>query len=183
MGTIPEQMMYDLPTYYNGSPEVNNIMHAEGTEIEQLIADINDLFNQAFIDTATWGLIIHEREMAIKTDLTKPYDQRRSVLKARKRGLGVVQEKMLKDVAESFYGGQVEVIFQPERLGFTIKFISSIGVPKNLDDVKKAIEEIRPAHLRVFWEFLYLLIRDIHEVKTLAQMETITLDQFAGGVV
>ena len=38
-----------------------------------------------------------------------------------------------------------------------------------------------PAHLPMDYFFRYLLIREIHQVKTLTEMQQLTLKQFAGG--
>ena len=52
----------------------------------------------------------------------------------------------------------------------------------NLEDLKSAIEEIKPAHLAVAYAFNYLLIRDIHDVMTMGQLGQTPLNKFAGGV-
>ncbi|MNJ50809.1 hypothetical protein D3C77_460970 [compost metagenome] len=84
-------------------------------------------------------------------------------------------------MAEAYDGGTVDVSFQPAEWSFTVKFIDTIGIPPNLDDLKAVIEEIKPAHLAVEYEFSYLLIRDIHAVMTLSELEQLSLLKFAGG--
>ena len=69
-------------------------------------------------------------------------------------------------MAEAYDGGKVEASFQPEEWGFTVKFVDTLGIPPNLEALKSAIEEIKPAHLVVAYAFNYLLIRDIHNVMT-----------------
>ena len=60
-------------------------------------------------------------------------------------------------------------------------FISGTGIPENLDTLQAVIESLVPAHIIIIYEFNYLLIRDIHLVKTLAEMDALTLDKFGGG--
>ncbi|BDG48765.1 YmfQ family protein [Parageobacillus sp. KH3-4] len=170
-----------LPDLFRNSPEYQAIAHAKGKQFDKLEAAIDDVLNQAFIDLATWGLALWEKDYGIPTNPSKSIEERRSNLKAKKRGIGTVKEDVIKNTAEAYYGGEVEVIQKPRDLELIVKFISSYGVPSNLDDVRKALEEIIPCHLELLFEFTYLLIKDIHNVKTIAEMEQIPLNKFAGG--
>lgn len=177
-----KQDIYDAtPTIYHELVEAQEILDRQAGMLERTYNDVQDLFAQFFIETATWGLANWERAFGVQTDVTKSVEERRSILKARMRGVGTVTAELIKNVAESWYGGEVNVIEKPAEYTIVVKFVSSIGVPTNLADVEKALRELVPAHLAVDFEFTYLLIREIHGVKTLAEMETITLDQFAGG--
>ncbi|EID42848.1 YmfQ family protein [Parageobacillus thermoglucosidasius] len=169
------------PEMFRNSPQYQAIAQAEGKQFDKLEAAIEDVLNQTFIDTSTWGLALWEKDFGIPTNTSKPIEERRSNLKAKKRGIGTVKEDVIKNTAEAYYGGEVEVIPKPRDLELVVKFISSYGIPRNLDDVRKALEEIIPAHLELLFEFTYLLIKDIHNVKTLNEMEQIPLNKFAGG--
>src|SRR5699024_1642787 len=107
--------------------------------------------------------------------------ERRSVIISKKRGIGTVTVELVKSVAESFYGGQVEVKEKFEDSVIEIKFTSNLVVPPNQDDVYTAVTEILPAHLFLTFEYTYLLIRDIHNTMTIAELETQTIDKFARG--
>jgi hypothetical protein len=170
-----------LPEFLRESPEYRAIAVAAGKQFDKLEANIDDVLNQFFIDSATWGLSLWEKDYGIPTNINKPIEEKRSNLKAKKRGVGTVDKELIKSTAEAYYGGEVEVIGRPRELEGVIKFISNYGVPSNLDDVKKALFEIIPAHMDLTFEFTYLLIRDIHNVKTLSEMNQIPLSKFAGG--
>lgn len=133
-----------------------------------------------FVRTATWGLNRWESELGVETDLSKPLEQRRAVVESRLRGNGKFLGQLVKSVAEAYDGGKVKVSFQPAVWSFTVKFIDTLGIPPNLDDLKAVIEEIKPAHLDVTYEFSYLFIRDIHNV-LLGEAEQLQLNKFAGG--
>ena len=64
---------------------------------------------------------------------------------------------MLKDTALAFECGEVEVTEMYNDYIFKLKFISQKGRPKNLDDFKNAIDEIKPAHLAYILEFMFLI--------------------------
>lgn len=170
-----------LPNYYQDIREFQTLIGTENEEVEQLSATIDGVLEQFYVDTATWGLANWELICDIPVDESKTIEQRRSVIKSKLRGIGTVTVALIKNVAESWYNGEVEVTEQPSLYTVKIKFISKLGVPSNLADIQNALREIIPAHLAINFEFSYLLIKDIHNVMTLAQLESTTLDKFAGG--
>lgn len=170
-----------LPNYYQDIREFQTLVGTENEEVEQLGATIDEVLKQFYVDTATWGLSHWERICGIPIDEIKPVEQRRSVIKSKLRGIGTVTVALIKNVAESWYNGEVEVTEQPSLYTVKIKFISKLGVPPNLADIENALREIIPAHLAIDFEFSYLLIKDVHNVMTLSQLEATTLDKFAGG--
>ena len=169
-----------LPPYERNSKIFQEIMKAEQIEFDRLAIDIEDLEKQLNIDTATWGLAIYERELGIKTNLNKPLEERRSVIKSKWRGTGKVDRALIKTVVDAYTNGGVEVGFDGRII---ITFNDVKGIPPNLEDAQRAIEDISPAHLAIIYEFAYLLIKEIHEVVTLNEMEQIPLHKFAGGEV
>lgn len=170
-----------LPNYYQDIREFQTLIGTENEEVEQLSATIDEVLEQFYVDTATWGLSHWERICGIPIDESKPVEQRRSVIKSKLRGIGTVTVALIKNVAESWYNGEVEVTEQPSLYTVKIKFISKLGFPSNLADIQNALREIIPAHLAINFEFSYLLIKDVHNVMTLSQLEATTLDKFAGG--
>jgi hypothetical protein len=176
-----KEMFSYMPAYYENSRVNRSDLNAKGTELDQLYNALNETLNQFFVRTATWGLDRWEEELGLTTELAKPIEQRRALVESKLRGAGRFSGRLVKNVAEAYDGGTVDVSFQPAEWSFTIKFVDTIGVPPNLDDLKMVMEEIKPAHLKVEYEFSYLLIRDIHGVMTLNQMEQTPLSKFAGG--
>ncbi|AJA42680.1 portal protein (endogenous virus) [Clostridium phage phiCT9441A] len=126
-----------------------------GYELALLNWKREDLIKQCFIGTATWGLGLWEDEYGIETDLNKSYEERREILKAKKRGHGTVTKKLIKETAEAFSGGEVEIIEHPESYSFVVQFIGIKGIPRNMGDFKEMLETIKPAHLA--YEFKYTL--------------------------
>lgn len=170
-----------LPTYYESSRVMRADMNTKGTEMDSLFKTLDEILQQFFVQTATWGLDRWEYELGIQSDQRKPIEQRRALIESKLRGSGKFSGRLVKNVAEAYDGGKVNVTFQPQEWSFTVEFIDTVGIPPNLDDLKAVIDEIKPAHMKVEYEFNYLLIRDIHDVLTLNQMEQVRLLKFAGG--
>lgn len=150
----PDLMKY-VPRYYNESNVVKNIFDAYEKELAFLHWQIDDLQDQFFIDTATWGLDIWEKEWGIHTDHSKPYEERREVVKAKMRGRGTTTKEMIKNVAEAFSGGEVEVIEDNENYSFTIQFVGIKGIPRNMQDLINTLKIIKPAHLGYTFKYTF----------------------------
>lgn len=136
-----------LPEDYVKSAAVVELQESvEGVWL-QMEADAQEVEKQLFIDTATWGLALWERIYGIETELEKPIEERRSVVKAKRRGAGTTTVEMIKNVSESFVNGEVAVEEHNSEYRFDIIMLSVIGIPPNMQDFKKIIEEIKPAHL------------------------------------
>lgn len=145
-----------VPPYYDVLLESREILAAEDAEIARLNAEINDLLLQFNASTATWGLREWERIVGVSTDETKSIEERRSVVIAKLRGTGVVNAALVKSVAESFQGGELNVIEKNAEYKVQIEFVSTYGVPSNIDDLTAILREIIPAHLEIEYKFKYL---------------------------
>lgn len=148
-------LMKYLPWYYQNSEVMRTIQNANSLEVGKLKYSIDDSVNQLFVDTATWGLDRLEKIFNIETDINKSYEDRREVLKAKLRGSGTVTKQMIKNVAQAFSGGEVEVIEDNANYNFIIRFIGIRGIPKNMQGLIDAIEDIKPAHLGYSFSYTY----------------------------
>lgn len=138
------------------------IIQVEGQEFDNIRASLADILKQFYVETATeWGLDLWEQMLDLTSYAGKPLDQRRSRIISKLRGMGTVTVNLIKNVAESYVYGTVEVTENPALYSFTIKFVDPRGAPPNLDDVKAAIEEIKPAHLAVEYQFTYLIYDEL----------------------
>lgn len=142
-----EEMLTDLPPILRESLDFQEMTRVEGKVFDRLEGHIEEVLNNAFIDSATWGLSIMEKEFKIPIDVNKPLDQRRSVLKSKKRGVGKVSALLIKNVAESFQNGSVQVKAIKGQSKILVKFNDVHGFPPNLKDIEAAIRKILPAHL------------------------------------
>lgn len=151
----PDLMGY-LPRYYEKSAIMKAIQEVAAPELGRLKYTVTDILSQYFINTATWGLALWEKELGIPIDTGKPTEQRRSVVKAKLRGIGTVTKAMIRQTAEAYSGGEAEVMEYPAEYRFVIRFTGQRGVPPNMGDLTRTIEGIKPAHLAVSFEYTYL---------------------------
>lgn len=95
-------------------------------------------------------------------------------------GSGKVSASMLKNVAQAYERGSIEVSVQPAEYKVTIHFRDTLGIPPNLSDLKSAIEEIKPAHIAVDYALRYLTIAEV-EGMTFEEISATTQDRLLGG--
>ena len=144
-----------LPSFYHNSDVIKSFMESNSIEVDTLKAYIEDLSKNLYVKTATWGLDLFEEELGLVTDKSISYEERRERILAKKRGNGTTTKAMIKNTAEAFSGGEVEVIENFNDYSFVVKFVGIKGIPKNLTLFKNMIEEIKPAHLNYELAFTY----------------------------
>ena len=144
-----------LPSFYHNSDIVKAFMESSSIEVDTIKAYVEDLSKNLYVKTATWGLDLFEEELGLVTDKSISYEERRERILAKKRGNGTTTKAMIKNTAEAFSGGEVEVIENFNDYSFVVKFVGVKGIPKNLTLFKNMIEEIKPAHLNYELAFTY----------------------------
>lgn len=162
--TIREDMMDTIPEYYRESHVVNNKIDRESEQWQKLNDAVKDVFNQFFIDTATWGLARWEKICGLPTYEDKPYDERRAMIKSRIRGVGVVTVSLIQNVAESFLGAEVDVFERFDTYTIEVVLVGKRGIPFNVEDIRKAMRDIIPAHLLVEVKFTYLRFDELDQM-------------------
>jgi len=145
------------PRYYEESIVVQEMNRVDAEELELLYLRVTDVLSQYFVDTATWGLDRWEQLFQITTDELKTYEERRGVIRSRIRRYGTSTATMIKNVAESYLNGEVQLTEQNSTYNLNVKFVGKRGIPTNLEDIKSAIRAVTPAHLGIFYEFTYLV--------------------------
>lgn len=140
-------LMDYLPEDYKKSPPTVEIQNALERMCSGIEDGTEDLRAQFFLSSATWGLQLWEWVYGIETDLTKDAELRRSVVAAKIRGKGTTTVEMIKNTAEAYVNGLVDVIEYNSEYRFEIVMMSVIGIPPSIEDLKATIDEIKPAHL------------------------------------
>lgn len=158
--TVPDLLAY-LPQYYQNSNVMTNIQTAIAKEVGRANFEVDDIVNQMFIDTATWGLVLWENELNVDTDLSKSLSYRREFLKAKLRGVGTISKTMLRNTALAYTNADISITEYPSTYSFKIKFTSMKGRPPNLAGFLATLDNIKPAHLSYTYEFTFTLWNEL----------------------
>ncbi len=132
---------------YTDIVEMDAITAAEGPQFDKIDTATADVLDQFFIDTATWGLEKYEKLLEITTDLSKPYEERRSMIKSKMRLRGKLDRQLIEGIAAAFTDGEVEVKFD----GKILIIFKDSTQPLILPDFMSVFEEVNTSHLDYYF--------------------------------
>lgn len=151
-----KRLMQHMPKYYRDIFEIEELQNVIDLQLDDLDIMSNEVLKQFFIYMATWSLPIWERIFGLTVgDTTSNLKERRENVISKLRSYGTTTKDMIVRVAKAFTNGEIEVIEDNPNYSFTIKFTSIVGIPDNLDNFKKVVSTIKPAHLNFNVEFRY----------------------------
>lgn len=144
-----------VPDYVVELPEMEALYYVEGLELGLLKWEIEDVLKQFNIDTATWGLRLYEDKYGLTYNPSLSYEERREILKAARRGRGVINTEKIKLIAEAFSGGECNVIRHDKESYFTIQFVGVKGIPRNMQGLINELKKDKPSHLGFDFKYTY----------------------------
>jgi Uncharacterised protein conserved in bacteria (DUF2313) len=172
-----DKYIYDyLPRYYGDFRQVVEMLKTEASEFTRLRALLLDVLNQFYVETATYGLDRWEKNTDIEYLPQRSIPSRRHYINAKLRGTGTVTPTLLKSIVDAFY--TAEIYEEPSDYKVRIKLVGKRGVPKNLEDIETAVNDVIPAHLQPYFEFTYLPWSEVEAVGlTWEQAEQYTAEE------
>ena len=173
------ELVAKLHKYERKSTFANDIFSAIHNKVSEVSDFVETLKKEFFFDTLTISLKAYEKLMKITPQANATIEERRSAIRARWRANGKNSVKLIQDVCDSWENGRCEAKFVDGKL--QIKFSGKYGIPKTLNVLLNMVEEVKPAHWGYNFLFKYLLIENIHEEKTLEELQAITIEEFAFG--
>jgi hypothetical protein len=141
-----EIMMQASPEYYSLSRVYRGIIGAYATDVTLRSDDQDDLINQLYVQTATWGLVYWEAEYNVTPDVGDDYETRRARVLAKMQGLGTFtkyEARMLANAYSRAKTAQYRNI--PGEDAFTT--IHEVDDLIDLAGLVSAFEEMKPAHM------------------------------------
>lgn len=148
-------------TVYENNETMKLLQALLSEEVNRLDDGLSDTIRECFMSTASRCLTRYEQILGLTVDVSKSDIFRRERISAKISGAGTTTKAMLIDTASRYSNGEVEVIEDPANYVFTIKFVGTRGVPENMDNLKLTIEEIKPAHLAVVYEYTYAIWNEV----------------------
>lgn len=142
-----KQQLYDLlPRYYDESPEVDAIMHANAIELDATRSKARDLLEQLFVRTATWGLSEWERVLALPPAPRADLEFRRQRILAKLAGNAPATVEYLTELVNVYVPSRDTRIIEHNT---NYSFEAEIPLESAIDteQIRQAVEEVKPAHL------------------------------------
>ncbi len=126
--TRNERILNYVPDFLRSIEPIKTVYENEGHESQLYFESIDEVIDQLFVGTATWGLDAWESFLDIETIPDKPNEFRRSVILSKIQGVGTVTSDFVKSVSLAYENGEVEVV---EKGNFEVEivFTGIKGVP------------------------------------------------------
>ena len=112
-------------------------------------AALEDVMDQFFVETATWGLDLWEQQVGIETDHSLSQADRRAAIKQSLVASGNTTAEMVRQLAEAITGYEARVIVNQD-YSFSLEFLGEKNELADIDveGLRSVVEQIKPAHLR-----------------------------------
>ena len=166
-----------LPSFIVKGNIIKDIFESQQAEVDLLNNNIQDLINNLFVETATWSLVNWEKEYNIPIDLDDTLENRRSRILARMVSKGQpFTKETIEAIVNQFTNGSVEVIEHLENDYFTVKFVSTKGIPPKIQDVYDAINEVKASWLDIDYEFIFNTVNYLRKF-TVAELRQYTVEE------
>lgn len=110
---------------------------------------LEDVMDQFFVETATWGLDLWEQQVGIETDHSLSQADRRTAIKQSLVASGNTTAEMVRQLAEAITGYEARVIVNQD-YSFSLEFLGEKNelADINVEGLRSVVEQIKPAHLR-----------------------------------
>lgn len=150
--------------------------------LDKQINNINDVIeaitNNFFFDKLNEsGCKWYEKLLNITPQANQTLEDRRSSIQLKWLSNSHNDIELIQLFCDVWKNGNIVVDFVNGKIQLT--FVNEYGIPEDLDILLQSLELIKPAHLAYYLIYKYLLIKDIHEVKTIDEMEDIIINMFA----
>lgn len=146
-----EIMMGHLPSFYQVSPQMNNIQEALSLEIENILMLQDKLISETFLDSSESEIGRYERILNIKQKVGDSIDLRRERLISRLSSQPPININQVKNIVNSYItsGASADVQELPGEYAFIVMLPPSANY--DYGSITDALEYAKPAHLEAIY--------------------------------
>lgn len=144
-------MIERLPYYYQKSQVTKDFYSVIQNILDKMAAGISTEDLRLFI-TTTDSFSLHERDVGLSETASDSETKRARVI-ARLQGNNLLTVEELKRLVRLYTNADCTVAEDYPHYTIVILFSEYKGVPTNIDEIKAAIEEVKPAHLAFEYEY------------------------------
>ena len=116
-------------------------------EHELIRLQLQDIFQQFFVETATWGLSYWENVLDIKTNAGDDYTQRRNRILIRFQSVQTTTAAYIESLVKRYMSAGSIVNVEEQNPDYDFRIVTTNGNILYLADMIEAINTFKPAHL------------------------------------
>ncbi|MFL8801867.1 MULTISPECIES: YmfQ family protein, partial [unclassified Clostridioides] len=160
---------------YEQSLIMNSIYEAIGSEFDNLELLNKEIELQLFPQSATWGLSFWENRVGLSTNLDEAIEARRRKVIAKLQSKYIMTPKRMSMILQSYTGANIKINENISPYTFGVELTSTQGFPRDLEDLYKRVNVIKPSHLSVSYKLVSLLKSKTYFAQTTIMSEEITV--------
>lgn len=155
--------MFDwISNIYDNSKVMVELYEALGQEFDDINLLVDDISKQMFIQTATWGLRLWEARFNLPINENDSYIERRNKALAKLQTRVTINPLTMATIIKNICGIDTIINEWVDEYVFEVRFVSLIGVPKEIEQIQHALDRVKPAHMKYRLIFNY---RTWNEIK------------------
>lgn len=138
-----------LSWYYGNSRIMQSVLDSQGIEIDAARLTLEETLQQFYVDTATWGLVLWENELALTPPADAPVELRRALINVKLLSLEIMTPERLQAIANQFVSEKTAIIREvPKTYTFFVEVpLDHLGWTR---EMLNALEEVKPAHMAMY---------------------------------
>lgn len=145
-------MIEKLPHYYLRSEVVKELYRVIQLLLDKLSADAAAQDKRLFI-TTTDDFTLHEKDVGLP-DIVADNETKRARVLARIQGNNMLTKAELERLIHIYDKTGCTVTEDFAHYTIHIEFSGRTGVPYNFDEIKSAVDEVKPAHIKIEYVFI-----------------------------
>ena len=171
----------NLPDFVTKTKQMADLIRAEQPELDRIegkaAASLEEFFAGTFTETTAekW-----EELMGFSPAPAWEIERRRERVRARLLSTSPISKTEFRAIVENAAGTEVQITEEADNYTITIKFVGIYGVSPYLDDIKLELERIRPFHLQIAYEWVYVQHTQL-SMHTHAELAAYTHEQIRTG--
>lgn len=168
-------MIERLPGYYRKSKVVTDLYDVIQKVLNKVANDISAEDLRLFIMT-TDNFTLHEKDVGL-SEIIADRETKRSRVLARIQGNNLLTKTELESLIKIYDKSGCTIIEDYPKYTVVILFSGMTGVPYNIEQIKAAVEEVKPAHIKVEYDFRYNTWSEVkRKFKVWNDINTLTWD-------
>lgn len=154
-------MLNKLPYYYRKSQVVKDIYDVIHLILSETKNKLTKTDLNLFVATAS-DLLLYENDIGLP-DIEADIETKRARIIARLKGNNVLTKSELKRLINIYDKTGCTITEDFNNNTVTVLFNGRKGIPYNLEQIQYAVEEFKPAHIRVEYEFSHNSWNEVKE--------------------
>lgn len=156
-----KSLINNLHKIFREDPYIQSLLFSAGERLDYLDKQADNTGKEFWFDTMSEiGIAILEKQMDYYAT-SETIEGKREELEGRWKIAGKCNLELLQKIADSWRNGEIAVMFTNAVIEIT--FISLIGIPRDIDSLKKSLDEAKPAHLPIKYKFIYRTWGDVKQ--------------------